>query len=307
MGWGWWIVMVPLGLLAVLLVGALLMGLLPGARRRYSAGWISQRSAIITPASRAEVETVRWRRRTASYLASLIGLLIVGALAFVWWDPYGDRDSFLGLGIWIVPIALVSLGRSGATALGAAREVRGPVRVAHSRAPRITDYVSRSGLVMSRITSTLVICYGVAVLSAPLWPGVQVRHSDPSSVWVLLATVTICCVASEVLARKIVHQPVVSSDGESLFWLDQLRGEQLGEICSLPASVGYFTGMMVLTSSPSVANPPGLALWADVTSWVLFLLVLSFSFGSQYLLSTRSSGPHQEAARDAALTAKQTV
>lgn len=228
----------------VLLVGlGMLIGLLlPGSRRRLSATWIREQRVPLTPPLRDEIERSRWRHRLGGMIGALVSLaLVILVISRLEMDDRLDPTVMPLLGLLLISLIFAGEGISGlATAVV---ETRGPVRVAGSRAVRLTDYVAPLGLFLMRAQQLLTIAGAVAAYS--LTAG---GTSDPRR---LVGTVGVVAGVlgawsiSEWAARRLLAQPLSSADPLALFWRSALRGERARRICGLPAAIGVFTTQLV--------------------------------------------------------------
>jgi hypothetical protein len=251
---GMWMRLWPLGVALVPIV-MLVGGLWPGARHRFSAKWIREQRAPITEELAAEVENVRWRQRTGALLGALLGLAVALPVA-VAFDPADDEGLILGLAVWIVPIMLTGVGRCTSGAIGAIREVRGPVRVAHPSAARLSDFVTRTGLAAVRIEVLGIVAIAVLAIRRLPWNGFGFGPGGSGFVWAAVGLVTLSWVVAEMVAGQLVARPQPSADAAALFWRETLRGERLRDVYLLPASLGPVVSLII---SDSLPRPSGSA------------------------------------------------
>jgi hypothetical protein len=175
----------------------------------------------------------------------------------------------------------------------AIREIRRPVRVAHSRAAQLTDYVVPSGLLFMRAQQVVAI---TGIVIACFWSA----EGDSGTARLLYAGCVIAGLAtmwlvSEGVARRLVAQPLLSPDPMTLFWRTALRGERLRRICGLPAALGIFTTQLVTNLAED---------WSSVGSGpilVYLVIGMGLTIGAQILLLDEPRGPVYVDARQAAI------
>jgi len=233
-----WTILWPLSI-ALIPMLVLLAGLLPGARRRFSAKWIRERRAPITDELVDEVEDVRWRQRTGALVGAFVGLAVALPVALTH-DPLDGDGLILDLAVWIVPILSIGIGRCASGTVDAIQEVRGSVRVAHAWAPHLTDFITRTGLVAVRLEVVGISAVAVVAIRRLSWSGFGFGADQTGFVWAAVALLSLSWVAAEMVARRLIARPQPSADAATLFWRETLRGERLRDVYLLPASLGLF-------------------------------------------------------------------
>jgi hypothetical protein len=277
---------------AVVLLVALAVLLLPGAKRRTSARWIRDKRVPVTPDLVAEIESSRWRQRIGGTVGALVGLAaILPILAGFDVENRMNPTVMPVLGVLLVSLIFAGEGVSGLVV--AIREIRRPVRVAHSRAAQLTDYVVPSGLLFMRAQQVVAI---TGIVIACFWSA----EGDSGTARLLYAGCVIAGLAtmwlvSEGVARRLVAQPLLSPDPMTLFWRTALRGERLRRICGLPAALGIFTTQLVTNLAED---------WSSVGSGpilVYLVIGMGLTIGAQILLLDEPRGPVYVDARQAAI------
>ena len=299
MRWAW---LPMIGAAVVIIV--LLTGLRPGARRRFSATWIREQAAPITPDLRKEVEDARWHRQVGMLVGGLVGLTVAVVLIRRF-GFYDDRGVFLTFVAFLVPLVLMTVGSNVASLVNALHDVEGTVRVAHSWAPRLTDFVNRPGLVVVRIAALILCGLALAATQVPTWQGFGFGEDQSGYAWCVLAALVLIWAGSELVARRLVEQPQPSGNAIALYWRNAVRGERLGEVCSLPASLGLLIISLIGQALPRTRGPADDVMWNLLMASIIVIGTLA-PIG-QHLINRGPSGRHREAAAEAARNAYETV
>ena len=216
-----------------------------------------------------------------------------------------EEELFLSLAALFVPLVLMTVGSNVASLVSALHDVEGTVRVANARAPRLTDFVNRPGLVIVRLAA--LILFGVAFVATqlPSWQGPGFGDDQSGFAWCIFIALTAIWVVAELGARRLVEQPQPSGDALALFWRNAVRGERLCEVCSLPASLGLPIIVLIINAMPRTRGPNDDLMWNLLMVLIVVTSVLAFS--GQQLLNRGPSGKHREAALQAARRAYETV
>ena len=295
--WSLLAIAVPAIGLAVALAVLMLVGVRPSVRRRFSAQWIRHQEAPITAELTAEVEDARWHQFVGGMVGGLAGLIVV-IPAYLRFDPTDAQSLTPGLAAWIAPFVLIFVGRGVTSLAFALRDSRGSIRVAKSWAPRLTDYVSRIGLVAMRVEMVVLLAAGLAATQVPSWTGLAFDPGQSVYVWGSLAVVALIWAGVELVAHRLVAQPLPSADAITLFWRDALRGERLRDLCRLPAFVGLLAPQVISNSLPRFYGTPA-AGTGPLVVLVISLLILLLAVSAPLLL-LRPPNSHR---RDAVLIA----
>ena len=299
MRWAW----LPMFSGIVVLV-VLLISLRPGFRHRHSARWIRDQGAPITPDLRAEVETTRWRQHIGSLIGAAVGLAVaVPLIRRVSFDD--DRSLFLSMVALFVPIVLMTVGSNVSSLMSALQDVGGTVRVAQSWAPRMSDFGDRAGLVTVRITTLTLLGAAVAAVRLPSWQGFGFDDDQSGYAWCILVGLVVVWTTSELMTRRLVAQPQPSGDATTLFWRSAIRGERVTEVFMLPASLGLLILTLISLTLPRTRGPADEVMWDLLMGLMVVIPILGII--SNQLLNRGPSGPHREAALQAARRAHETV
>lgn len=248
-------VMIMFLVFAAALLVALVIALMPGARRRTSARWIRDKRVPITPSLVAEIESSRWRQRIGGTVGALVGLAAILPIV-ARFDGENRMNPALMPVLGVLLVSLVFAGEGISGLVVAISEIRGPLRAAHSRSAQLTDYVEPKGLFFMR-AQLLVAVAGIVIGS--LWSagsgsdGARLAYAG-----LVIAGLAAVWSVSEGIARRLVAQPLPSSDALTLFWRTALRGERLRRLCSLPAAIGLFTTQLVANLAEVWGAPVGL-------------------------------------------------
>lgn len=290
---------------AVGLIILLLVGLRPTARRRWSARWIRDHHAAITPALRREVEDVRWRQRTGAMAGGLVGLAVVAPVSLRF-DPTDDDSMLPALAVMIVPFVLVFVGAGVGGLIAAMQQTDGSIRVAPSQAPRHSDFVSWPGLMLMRAQMVVLIAAGLAATQLPSWTGVAFSPVQAGFLGGSIVVIAVAWIVSELLARRLVCSPLPSGDPVTLFWRTALRGERLREIFRLPACLGYLAPLVISQALPRFYGTPAMSTGPDIVL-AFSLLAIGLCFASQLLLLRMPQAKTQQTLRLAAGRSREQV
>ncbi len=257
---------------------ALVIGRRPSARTWYARRWITQQDAPITPEVAGEVTAVQWRTFAGTLAGGMVGML-ASIPSSVWFDPSDDASLAVTSATGILPLALMCVGAGIGGFLTAARDVRGPVRVASTQTPRLADSVHWSALLVIRVQMALLIGAALAATRYDTWTGNSfgpVQHTllvgaimGLPAVWVVV----------EVAARRLVAAPQPSSDAISFFWRDAVRGDLLRQLWQLPAALGLLVPPLISETLPRSYGTPAQGIGPDVVYWI------SLTFLALYLLA----------------------
>ena len=280
--WGLLAIAVPAIGLAAAFVAVMLVGMRPSARRRFSAQWIRKQNAPITAELTAEVEDVLWHQLVGGLVGGLAGLIVV-LPAYLRFDPTDAQSLTPGLAAWVAPFILIFVGRGVTSLVFAFRDSRGPIRVAKSWAPRLTDYVSRVGLVIMRVEMVVLLTAGLAATQVPSWIGVNFDPGQSVYVWGSVAVVALIWAGVELVAHRLVAQPLPSADAITLFWRDALRGERLRDVCRLPAFLGILAPQVISNALPRFYGAPAGAT-GSLLVMVFSILILLLALSAQLVL-----------------------
>ncbi len=282
----------------------LLNSLRPGFRHRHSARWICDQGAPITPDLRAEVETTRWRQHIGSLIGAAAGLAAaVPPIRRVSFDD--DRSLFLSMVALFVPIVLMTVGSNVSSLMSALQDVGGTMRVAQSWAPRMTDFVNRAGLLTVRISTLTLLGSAFAAVRLPSWQGFGFDDDQSGYAWCILVGLVVVWTTSELMTRRLVAQPQPSGDATTLFWRSAIRGERVTEVFMLPASLGLLILTLISLTLPRTRGPADEVMWDLLMGLMVVIPILGII--SNQLIHRGPSGPHREAARQAARRAYETV
>lgn len=226
-------------------------------------------------------EDLAWiaRRRTARAL-SFAGGALVGLLATLPTRLAVPALAQSPLQVWSWAMLAIT-GGAVALAVQALRSTRPrgdrTLRVAHSSAPQVTDYIS-PGVV--RTTRALVGLNALAALVSgllPVWRGSGFGVDESGPVWFGLAVLLAGWLFAELVGRRIVASPQPEGDPLDLAWNDALRSEQVRDAFSVPASLSIVAaGLAALPAESTVLGPawtvvPTVALLA----WMVLTLITS--------------------------------
>jgi hypothetical protein len=190
----------------------LLVGRRPSGRAWFTGRWITQQDAPITPEVASEVSAVWWRTFAGMLVGAMVGML-ASIPSIVWFDPSDDASLAVTSATGILPFALMCVGAGIGGFLAAARDVRGPVRVASTQTPRLADSVHWSALLVIRVQVALLIAAALAATQYDTWTGNSfgpLQHVLLEGVIVGLPAVW---VVVEVVARRLVRTRSTSSGG----------------------------------------------------------------------------------------------
>lgn len=265
-----WSALVPAAAAAALALWWV-VGLRPGARRRHSREWIRRQHAPITTTVAQEVEAVRWRARTVDLAGMLVAACLCTAVA-VRVDATSD-DSYFGMLAFGLPLLLIFVASSVVTLLRKAWHARGPRRVARAWKPRLTDYVSRSGLVAIRLYVVVILTAVVASLVALDWDGFGFGPDQSGRAWIVLAIVVLSLGGAEVVAHRLLSQPLRSGDPLELFWRDALRADDIRAAYRLPMSVVFLVSVLMTDAFPRSAWQDDRIGTAAITAMPILILL----------------------------------
>lgn len=229
-----------------------------------------------------EVENSRWHQFVGGMLGLLIGLLFVLPVNLAF-DPTDERSLTRSMAVLVVPFVLIFVGRGISGLVFALEKVSGSIRVAKSWAPRLTDYVSRIGLVVMRVEMVVVLTAGLAATQSPSLTGASFEPGQSVYVWGSIVVVALMWAGVELVAHRLVGQPQPSADAATLFWCDALRGEVLRDVCRQLPWLGVLVPQVISQSLPRFYGTP--AAWTGpgvvfASSTVILLL----AFGASMLL-----------------------
>lgn len=266
-----WIALAPIVIAGVGLVVMLVWAVAPGGRRRVSRSWIRQRGAPVTVDIVGEIEETLWRRRIGGLIGLLIGLAVVVPVVGQW-DSTQDQALAPYFATFIVPYLLLGVGGDIAGLGGDTRDIGD-----HGRAPtdstRLSDYVSRSGLVLVRISTLAIAGTAASALLLVSWAGWGFGPDESGYAWGVLVLITVIWVVVEMAARRLVARPLPGSDALTLFWRQALRGERLREHYRFLATLGFLLPLLVRTSLPH-PSPDERLMTLEVSLLSLAALVL---------------------------------
>lgn len=270
-------IVVLISTLAAACVVALLIGRRPSGRAWFMRRWITQQDAPITPEVAGEVSAVRWRTFAGMLVGAMVGLL--GSIpSIVRFDPSDDASLAVTQATYIIPFALMCVGAGIGGFLAAARDVRGPVRVASTQTPRLSDSVHWSALLVTRVQMALLIAAALAATRYDSWTGNSVGPLQQALLAGVIVGLPLVWVVVEVVARRLVAAPQPSADAISFFWRDAVRGDLLRQLWGLPAVLGLLVPPLISGTLPrSYGTPaqsigPDVVLWISLTFLVLYLL-----------------------------------
>jgi hypothetical protein len=170
----------------------------------------------------------------------------------------------------------------------------------------LTDYVSRFGLVVLQVEMVVLLTAGLAATQVPSWTRLAFGPGQSVDVWGSLAVVALFWAGAEVIAHRLVAQPLPSADAITLFWRDALRGERLRELCRLPAFLGLLAPQVISNSLPRFYGSPAAAT-GPLVVLVLSVLMLQLTFAASILLSRPPSSHRGDAVLVAARRSYQDV
>jgi len=265
---------------AVACAVALLIGRRPSGRAWFTRRWITQQDAPITPEVAGEVSAVLWRTFAGMLVGAMVGLL--GSLpSIVRFDPSDNASLAVTQAAYILPFALMCVGAGIGGFLAAARDVRGPVRVASTQTPRLADSVHWSALLVTRVQMALLIAAALAATRYDSWTGNSFGPLQHALLAGVIVGLPLVWVVVEVVARRLVAAPQPSADAISFFWRDAVRGDLLRQLWQLPAVLGLLVPPLISETLPrSYGTPaqnigPNVVLWISLTFLVLYLLAQS--------------------------------
>ena len=297
-----WLAIVPAALTVGVLIWAL-TGLLPGARQRHSQAWIRDQRAPITPVVLSEVQNARWRQRTIDVAGTGLAGLACTAVTLAVGSSMEFDDNYPPFLAFLTPMLLMLVGGRIASLAGTAWQVRGPIRVALPRAPRLTDCISRAGLVAvwaNVAVIALLVVAGLWLLD-PTGPGFGPGQSGRA--WLIAAIAVGSLVAAEIIARRLLRQPLHSSNPIEYFWRDALRAERVRESYRLPAVIGLMIQPLMSDGLPFVRiDTP-----AVVTLYWLTLLPTLLAIPAMLLVNRTPTSPQRAVTRTAARRAYEPV
>lgn len=271
--------LMPLALFVVLVVCP--CALLVAPLDRYATRrWAARQQLPVRP------EDLVWiaRRRTARALSYSAGAL-AGLLATL---PIRLAVPALAqppLQVWGWAVLAITGGAVGLAehALRASFPRRDrTLRVAHSSAPQLGDYISPGVVRMTRALAGMSALAALVSGLLPVWrdSGFGVDQSGP--VWAGLAVLVVGWVFSEVVSRRIVASPQPEGDPLDLAWNDALRSEQVRDAFSIPTSLSIVAaGLAALPADSAVPGPawtlvPTIALLA----WLMLTLVVAMTLAA---------------------------
>lgn len=241
--------------------------------------WAARQGLPVRP------EDLSWvaRRRTLRSLSFAVGAL-VGLMANL---PARLAVSALDqppLQVWSWAVLAIT---GGAVALAGhglqASRPRGhrTLRVAHTSAPQLTDYISPGVLGATRALVGLTALAALVSGLLPVWRGTGLGVDESGPVWVGLALLLTGWVFAELVGRRIVASPQPEVDPLDLAWNDALRSEQVRDAFSVPTSLSIVAaGLAALPADSAVPGPswtlvPTLALLAWLFSTLVVALALA--------------------------------
>lgn len=215
--------------------------------------WIAKRQAPITPAVGTVVERRLAQRSFASGIGALIGLAIaIGLLRTVG----ADTPT---LGVWVVVILTIA---GGAVGLGvpafhsAVRPVTGIIRVAHSSAARISDFINPTAVRLVRGSAALAVIAALVSALLPFWRGPGFGPDRSGAVWVGLVALLLSWAAAEFAVRRLLDQPQPSAGAVELVWDDAIRGQLFGDLFSIPCSLAIAAAALSALADASTVPAP---------------------------------------------------
>jgi hypothetical protein len=259
-----------------------LVGLRPTGRQRWSATWISQRGAYISPELRREVEDIRWRQQAGLLVGMMAGFTIAVPVSFRF-DPAVEESMLPALAILFVPVASGCVGEAASGLVGAIRESAGPIRVAASRRARLSDVVSTAGLILMRLQMAVLIVGGLAATQLPRWSGIAFSPRQAAFLHGAVIVVVLVWATAELVARRLLARPLTSSDPMTLYWRNALREDRVSDICRLPVLLGYLAPMIISESIPRTYGTPAMYLGPTLV-FGFSVVVLGLTLTSQLLL-----------------------
>lgn len=262
-------------LLFLLLVICPCASLVAPLNRYATRGWAARQGLPVRP------EDLSWitHRRTARALSFAAGA-VAGLLATLPARLAVPALAQPPLQVWSWAV-LAIIGGAVALAGHALRSSRPrgdrTLRVAHSSAPQLTDYISPRVLVTTRALVGLSALAALVSALLPVWRGTGLGVDESGPVWVGLAVLLSGWVFAELVGRRIVAGPQPEVDPLDLAWNDAVRSEQVRDAFSVPISLSIVAaGLAALPADSAVPGPswtlvPTMALLA----WLLLTLVLA--------------------------------
>lgn len=222
-------------------------------RIRCTRRWITKQQAPITQDVGVVVERRLAQRSLASGIASLIGLGVgIGLLLTV------GPDS-PDLGFWFVIVFGIAGGAvgSGIPAFHAAvRPVFGTVRVAHSSAGQVGDFVNPTAVRLIRGSAALAALTALTAALLPFWRSPGFGPDGAGKVWVGFAVLVLMWAAAEFAIRRILDQPRSSANAVELVWDDAIRSQLIADLLAVPCSLAIGAAALAALADASTVPAP---------------------------------------------------
>lgn len=260
--------------------------------------WINKRYAPITPALGAAIERRLAQRLLASGIGSLIGLV---AAIFLVLAVGRDIPT---LAVWAVIILTIvgwSVGEGVPALRAAVRPVLGTIRVAHSSAAQIGDFINPIAVRLLRGVIVLVSLAALVSALLPFWRGPGFGTGESGAVWVVLALLLLSWAAAEFAVRRLIAQPQASAHPVELIWDDAIRSQQVYDLYCLPGSLAIGTGALATIPIEAAMLAPD---WT-VPFMVGISLVGQIAILTGLIMICLCNGVVQSRRRTAAITAAQ--
>lgn len=256
----------------------LVIGRRPGVQAGFTRRWIIQQDAPITPELAGEVSAVRWRAFAGMLFGGMIGWL-ASIPSNVRFDPSDDASLAVTQASYVLPFALMCAGAGIGGFLTAARDVRGPVRVASTQTPRLADSVHWSALLVIRVQMALLMAAALAATRYYAWTGNSFGRLQHALLLGVIVGLPVVWVVVEVVSHRLVATPQPSADAISFFWRDAVRGDLLRQLWGLPAVLGLLAPPLISETLPRSYGTPAQGIGPDVVFWT------SLTFLALYLLA----------------------